>query len=116
MTDAVAANGWLGRLRPAEWQLALPLTLAFAAFFLAPLGLLAAVSVFDDDALTRAGFAQWAKFLGDPFYWSVVGDTLGLGLMTVAATALVGFRWRSSSSKRARAGSASCSSSSCCRY
>ena len=91
MTDASMASGWLGRLRPAEWQLALPLTLAFAAFFLAPLGLLAAVSVFDDDALTRAGFAQWAKFLGDPFYWSVVGDTLGLGLMTVAATALVGF-------------------------
>ncbi|BBK33200.1 putative spermidine/putrescine transport system permease protein [Stella humosa] len=78
-------------MRLAEWQLAMPLTLAFAAFFLAPLLILAAISTFDDDQLARVGFAQWIKFLGDPFYWRVVRDTLALGLMTVAATVLVGF-------------------------
>lgn len=93
----------------------MPLTLAFAAFFLAPLLILAAISTFDDDQLARVGFAQWIKFLGDPFYWRVVRDTLALGLMTVAATVLVGFPWRSSSSRRAHAGSGCCSSSSSCR-
>ncbi|MGE0717675.1 MAG: ABC transporter permease [Alphaproteobacteria bacterium] len=98
MTAAAAAGlpigggrGVGGWWRPAEWQLALPLALAFAAFFLAPLLILAAVSTFDDDQMTRVGFAQWAKFLGDAFYWRVVGDTLRLGLMTVAATMLVGY-------------------------
>lgn len=92
MKPALAASrnprAWL---RPAEWQLALPLALAFAGFFLAPLLILAGVSAFDDDQLAHTGFAQWARFLGDPFYWRVVGDTLQLGLLTVAATALVGY-------------------------
>ena len=91
LAAAPEGGGWRGWMRPAEWQLALPLTLAFAAFFLAPLLILAAISTFDDDKLARVGFAQWIKFLGDPFYWQVVGDTLKLGLMTVAATLLVGF-------------------------
>jgi len=77
--------------RPAEWQLALPLGLAFAAFFLAPLLMLAAVSTFDDDQLTRVGFANWVKFLGDAFYWNVVFDTVKLGFYTVLATMLVGY-------------------------
>jgi len=38
--------------RESEWQLALPLTLAYAAFFLVPLGLLIAVSAFGDDRIT----------------------------------------------------------------
>jgi putative spermidine/putrescine transport system permease protein len=78
-------------LRPAEWQLALPLAAAFVAFFAVPLLLLAAVSIFDDDKITVAGFAMWAKFLGDPFYWKVTFDTLKLGLLTVGATILIGY-------------------------
>ena len=78
-------------LRPAEWQLALPLALAYAAFFLVPLLLLIAVSAFDDETLTTAGFAQWRKFLGDPFTWKVIVDTVKLGGLTVAATALIGY-------------------------
>jgi putative spermidine/putrescine transport system permease protein len=69
----------------------LPLALAYAAFFLVPLALLVVVSVFDDDTLTRAGFAQWRKFLGDPFTWKVVLDTMKLGVYTVVATTLVGY-------------------------
>jgi len=81
------ANWW----RPAEWQLALPLALAFAAFFVAPLAILLGVSAFGDEQITRLDFAQWRKFLGDPFYWSVVGNTLKLGLYAVGITALIGF-------------------------
>jgi len=79
------------RVRPAEWQLALPLVLAYAAFFLVPLLLLIGVSAFDDEKITTLGFAQWRKFLADPFTWKVIVDTVKLGCLTVAATTLVGY-------------------------
>jgi putative spermidine/putrescine transport system permease protein len=79
------------RLRLAEWQLALPLALAYAAFFLVPLALLIAVSAFDDERLTTIAFAQWRKFLGDPFTWKVILDTVKLGGLTVVATTLIGY-------------------------
>ena len=79
------------KLRPAEWQLALPLALAYAAFFLVPLALLILVSAFDDERLTTIGFAQWRSFLGDPFTWKVVFDTVKLGVVTVVATAVIGY-------------------------
>jgi len=79
------------RVRPAEWQLALPLALAYAAFFLVPLLLLIGVSAFDDEKITTLGFAQWRKFLADPFTWKVIVDTVKLGCLTVAATTLVGY-------------------------
>lgn len=97
MTAAVAgagvrpAGGLAALARPAEWQLALPLLLAYAAFFLVPLLLLVAVSAFDDEKLTAIGFAQWRKFLGDAFYWKVVFDTVKLGFLTVVATAIIGY-------------------------
>jgi putative spermidine/putrescine transport system permease protein len=90
-----ALPGRSGRLtaltQPAEWQLALPLALAFIAFFVAPLFMLIGVSAFDDDRITQLGFAMWTKFLGDPFYWKVTFDTLKLGLLTVAASVLIGY-------------------------
>ena len=75
----------------AEWQLALPLGLAFAALFLAPFLLLFGVSFFNDDQITKPGFAQWIKFFGDPFHYKVIADTLLLGAKTVAATVIVGY-------------------------
>ncbi|WP_296337691.1 ABC transporter permease [Reyranella sp.] len=75
----------------AEWQLTLPLALAFAAIFLAPLLMLVGVSFFNDDKITEPGFAQWAKFYGDPFSYKVIGDTMLLGVKTVCATILVGY-------------------------
>jgi putative spermidine/putrescine transport system permease protein len=78
-------------IRPREWQLALPLALAYAAFFLVPLLLLIGVSAFDDERLTSMGFAQWKKFLGDSFTWKVIADTVKLGALTVVATVLVGY-------------------------
>lgn len=79
------------RLRPEEWQLALPLGLAFAALFLAPFLLLFGVSFFNDEQITRPGVAQWIKFFGDPFHYKVIADTLLLGAKTVAATVVVGY-------------------------
>jgi len=77
--------------RLAEWQLALPLALAFAAIFLAPLLLLVGVSFFNDDKITQPGLAQWAKFYGDPFSYKVIADTMLLGVKTVCATILIGY-------------------------
>lgn len=74
-----------------DWQLALPLALAFAALFLAPLLLLFGVTFFNDDRMTQPGVAQWAKFFGDPFNYKVIADTLLLGVKTVATTVLVGY-------------------------
>lgn len=85
------AGGLVSMTKPAEWQLALPLALAYAAFFLIPLLLLVAVSAFDDEKITVVGFANWRKFLGDPFYWKVTFDTVKLGFYTVLATALIGY-------------------------
>ena len=75
----------------AEWQLALPLALAFISIFLAPLVMLIGVSFFNDDKITQPGFGQWIKFFGDPFSYKVIADTMLLGVKTVAATILVGY-------------------------
>ena len=95
MTLAAVPETGDGRLRrylkPDEWQLALPLALAFAALFLAPLLLLVGVSFFDDDKITQPGFGSWTKFFGDPFSYKVIADTLLLGVKTVCATVVVGY-------------------------
>src|SRR5262249_14948904 len=79
------------RIRWSEWQLALPLALAFAALFLAPLSLLVAVSFFDDDKFQQPGLASWVKFFTDPFSYKIIADTLLLGVKTVGATIIVGY-------------------------
>jgi putative spermidine/putrescine transport system permease protein len=80
---------WGGILK--EWQLALPLALAFAALFLAPLLLLVGVSFYGDDKMSQPGLASWAKFYGDPFNYKVIGDTLLLGVKTVCTTVVIGY-------------------------
>jgi putative spermidine/putrescine transport system permease protein len=85
------AGGTGPRVRWAEWQLALPLLLAFLAFFVGPLLILVVVSAFGDEKITLVNFAMWRKFLNDPFYWKVTGNTVKLGFLTVAATLLVGY-------------------------
>jgi putative spermidine/putrescine transport system permease protein len=72
------------------WSLAAPLGIAYAAFFLAPLLILGVVSFYADEAMTTFSLAQWRRFLFDSFHWKVIGDTLLLGLKTVAATLLLG--------------------------
>lgn len=88
---AARAGGLPAWMKPAGWQLSLPLAFAYAAFFAAPLLMLAGITAFSDDKLTDLGFAMWAKFLGDPFYWKVIFDTLKLGFYAVCATVVVGY-------------------------
>jgi putative spermidine/putrescine transport system permease protein len=60
-------------------------------FFLMPLGLLAVVSLFTSPEMAAMGPAQYAKFAGDGFNWSVLFATLLLGVKTVALTAVIGY-------------------------
>jgi putative spermidine/putrescine transport system permease protein len=98
MTTAVAAFvGTRGRsrlaeaLRPRRWHLVLPLFLFYCAFFLSPLLLLVAVSLFTDTDLAAMGPDQYAKFFGDAFNLAVMLDTLLLGFKVMLATVLVGY-------------------------
>ncbi|QJQ95219.1 MULTISPECIES: ABC transporter permease [Halomonadaceae] len=77
--------------KSAQWQLALPLSLFYIAFFAAPLMLLIGVSFFNDEMLTQPGLGSWKRFVGDAFYWKVTFDTIKLGAYTVCATILIGY-------------------------
>jgi putative spermidine/putrescine transport system permease protein len=71
------------------WRLALPLALAQALFFLAPLLILAATSFSTDENLAAASARAWAEVLGDSFNLRAVWNTLRLGGLTVIATMLL---------------------------
>ncbi|CAN7770685.1 ABC transporter permease [Variovorax sp. LjRoot84] len=71
--------------------LSLPLGIFFAVFVLAPMLLLAYVSLHNDTAMTQAGIGQYAKFLTDGFNLGVLGSTLWLGLEVTALSLLIGF-------------------------
>jgi putative spermidine/putrescine transport system permease protein len=71
--------------------LALPLGLFFAAFVVAPLVLLLFVSLYSDTSMTKHGFEQYIRFLGDDFNRGVLFNTLSLGLKVTALTLVLGF-------------------------
>jgi putative spermidine/putrescine transport system permease protein len=71
--------------------LSLPLGIFFAVFVLAPMLLLAYVSLHDDSAMTQAGIGQYAKFLTDGFNLGVLGSTLWLGLEVTVLSLAIGF-------------------------
>ena len=58
------------------WQLMLPLALAQAVFFLAPLLLLAATSFATDENLREWSLRAWRDVLGDSFHIQAVLNTL----------------------------------------
>ena len=74
------------RVAAAEFdpRLAWPLAAFLIVLFLVPLGLLAGLSFQD-------GTANYAKFLGDPFSLSVLGDTMRLGAEVTLACLVFGF-------------------------
>ena len=78
-----------------EWQLALPLALFFLLFFVAPLVVLAVVSLFTGPDLQALSLAQYARFLGDRFSWSILLDTILLGAKATLVCLLLGipFAW-----------------------
>ncbi len=73
-----------------DLKLALPLTIFYALFFLAPLAILVYVSLHTDPAMTRFGLTQYAKFLFDPFSLKVLGHTLWIGVEVTALCLLLG--------------------------
>ncbi len=85
--SATASSSRTGSALP----LALPLGLFFVAFVLAPMLLLAWVSLHNDAGMTQAGVGQYAKFLTDGFNLAVLGNTLWLGLEVTVLTILIGF-------------------------
>lgn len=68
------------------WQLAMPLALAQALFFLAPLLILAATSFSTDENLRALSAQAWADVLGDGFQVRAAWNTVRLGALTVLAT------------------------------
>lgn len=86
----MAANAATARSASAL-PLSLPLGLFFVAFVLAPMLLLAWVSLHNDPEMTQAGFGQYAKFLSDGFNLAVLGNTLWLGLEVTLLTIVIGF-------------------------
>lgn len=73
-----------------DWLLVLPLTLFFAAFVIAPLGLLVVVSAYSDTTLTAKSAAQYVKFAADPFNRYVLWNTLWLALRTTLIAFVIG--------------------------
>ncbi len=74
---------------PAAWML--PAAGFLAVFFLIPLAGNAVGSLFPQGWAGGADFSSYRKLFTDPFYLSVLGQTLALSLGTAAIAALVGY-------------------------
>ncbi len=81
----------VGRVSAREWQLALPLTAFFALFFAAPLSLLVVVSFYAEPLMKTWGITQYREFFGDALNWSVLFDTLLLGVKATAVCLVFGY-------------------------
>ena len=73
-----------------QLSFAAPLALFLMVFFIAPLLLLALISLYADVEMTRMGLAQYAK-LFDAFGMGVLGDTLWLGVQVTLACLVLGY-------------------------
>lgn len=74
-----------------EWQLALPLTLFFVVFFMAPLVLLLIISFYNEPQMENLGLGQYAHFFGDTLNISVLWDTLLLGVKATVVCLVFGY-------------------------
>jgi putative spermidine/putrescine transport system permease protein len=72
-------------------KLALPLAALFVAFFVAPLLVLLALSLHTDVAMKTWTAANYAKFFTDPFSYSILFDTLLLGVKATLVCLLFGY-------------------------
>jgi putative spermidine/putrescine transport system permease protein len=88
-----------------ESALALPLVAVFVAFFIAPLCILVALSLHGDAAMRTWTLANYTKFFTDAFNYSILWETLLLGLKATLVCLLfayplawvcvrAGLRWR----------------------
>jgi putative spermidine/putrescine transport system permease protein len=78
-----------------EWRLALPLAAFFLLFFVAPLIVLAVVSLFAGPDTRTLSLAQYARFLGDRFSLGILLDTILLGAKATLVCVVLGvpFAW-----------------------
>lgn len=74
-----------------DLRLAWPLGAFFAMFFVAPLAVLAILSLQVDPKGTAYGLTQYANFLGDRFSLGVLGSTLLLGVKVTALCLVFGY-------------------------
>jgi putative spermidine/putrescine transport system permease protein len=74
-----------------ESKLILPLTAIFAVFFVAPLFVLLALSLHEDVAMRAWTLGNYVKFFTDPFNYSILTDTLLLGLKATLLCLLFGY-------------------------
>ena len=77
--------------KSSRWPLALPLAALFVAFFVAPLLVLAGVSLYAEPAMRSLSLAQYAKFFGDTFNLSILWATLLLGVKATLVCLLFGY-------------------------
>jgi putative spermidine/putrescine transport system permease protein len=75
----------------AETKLLLPLAALFAAFFVAPLFVLLVLSLHGDIAMTSWTAANYVQFFTDRFSYSILVDTLLLGLKATVVCLLFGY-------------------------
>jgi putative spermidine/putrescine transport system permease protein len=71
------------------WRLALPLAIAQALFFVAPLLLLVGTSLATDENMTQFTTRAWREVLGDSFNIQSLLNTLRLGALAVIATSFL---------------------------
>jgi putative spermidine/putrescine transport system permease protein len=74
-----------------ESRLALPLVALFVAFFVAPLLVLLALSLHTDVAMKTWTVSNYVKFFTDPFNYSILIDTLLLGLKATIVWLIFGY-------------------------
>jgi putative spermidine/putrescine transport system permease protein len=72
-------------------RLALPLAALFVAFFVAPLLVLLALSLHDDVTMRTWTIGNYAKFFTDRFNYSILIDTLLLGVKTTLVCLIFGY-------------------------
>jgi len=78
-------------MRLSESQLALPLAALFVAFFVAPLCILLALSLATEPEMQTFTAAHYVKFFTDPFNYSILWNTLLLGVKATLVCLLFGF-------------------------
>ncbi len=72
-------------------QLTLPLAALFVAFFVAPLCVLAVLSLATEQGSGVLTIANYTKFFGDRYHLSILSDTLWLGVKATLVCLVFGF-------------------------
>lgn len=88
--SALSAAG-TGTAKNSSSRLALPLAMLFAAFFVAPLVVLAVLSVSTEQASGTFTLTHYLSFVGDRYHLSILWQTLLLGLKATLVCLLFGF-------------------------